>query len=141
MIKRLGHICFRTDQMQKMVEFYKDTLGLKVKFDFKSDKGKVFGYYFELGNMSFLEIFDNKGATEVWGGDHTPLATEGNPHYQHFCLEVNNLEQVVVALQAKSVAVDNIRVGMDHSKQAWLKDPDGNAIELMEYTPQSWQVQ
>jgi hypothetical protein len=29
---------------------------------------------------------------------------------------------------------------MDNSMQAWIKDPDGNDIELMEYTPTSFQT-
>jgi hypothetical protein len=29
---------------------------------------------------------------------------------------------------------------MDHSWQAWITDPDGNKIELHDYTPESWQA-
>jgi hypothetical protein len=29
---------------------------------------------------------------------------------------------------------------MDNSRQAWIDDPDGNAIELMEYGPSSLQL-
>jgi len=31
-------------------------------------------------------------------------------------------------------------MGMDNSRQAWVMDPDGNAIELMEYGPSSLQL-
>jgi hypothetical protein len=30
--------------------------------------------------------------------------------------------------------------GLDFSVQAWIKDPDGNEIELMEYTGRSLQL-
>jgi hypothetical protein len=30
---------------------------------------------------------------------------------------------------------------MDGSRQCWIKDPDGNSIELMEYTSNSLQTQ
>ncbi len=33
-----------------------------------------------------------------------------------------------------------IRTGLDGSFQAWLADPDGNRIELMEYTHRSAQL-
>jgi len=32
-------------------------------------------------------------------------------------------------------------MGMDGSRQAWINDPDSNAIELMEYTHDSLQLQ
>jgi hypothetical protein len=31
-------------------------------------------------------------------------------------------------------------MGMDNSRQAWVTDPDGNQIELMEYGPKSLQL-
>ncbi len=31
-------------------------------------------------------------------------------------------------------------MGSDHSWQAWLSDPDGNRVELHQYTPESWQT-
>jgi hypothetical protein len=39
----------------------------------------------------------------------------------------------------RDVTISPMTVGMDNSKQAWIKDPDGNDIELMEYTPTSFQ--
>jgi hypothetical protein len=44
-------------------------------------------------------------------------------------------------LIARGIAVTEIAVGMDGSKQCWIKDPDSNSIELMEYTPSSLQIQ
>ena len=33
-----------------------------------------------------------------------------------------------------------VKMGMDNSLQAWVTDPDGNQIELMEYGPSSLQL-
>lgn len=38
------------------------------------------------------------------------------------------------------VEVGDITFGSDQSWQAWLKDPDGNNIELHGYTPESKQT-
>jgi lactoylglutathione lyase len=70
----------------------------------------------------------------------TPLKPNESTHYNHFCFEVTGLEQYVARLEAKGVKVIPIKVGMDHSKQAWINDPDGNRIELMAYTPKSMQL-
>jgi lactoylglutathione lyase len=141
MITRLAHICFKTDHTKEMVHFYKDLLQLDLKFTFKLQSGEDFGYYFDLGNQTFLELFDQKGAVAQWGGQIQDLAQQERSPYQHFCLQVDHLEQLVASLQSKQVDVIPIKVGIDHSKQAWIQDPDGNRIELMEYTEHSLQLQ
>lgn len=140
MIKKLAHLCFYTNQLDVMVGFYRDVLGFPVKFTMRNDDGFEFGYYFATGDMTFIEIFDQAGAVKQWGGDNTPRKPNTGVRYGHYCFEVVGLEQLVAELQGKGVSVVPVKVGMDHSKQAWIKDPDGNDIELMEYTPQSRQL-
>ncbi len=140
-IKRLAHLCFKTDQVDKMVPFYRDLLGLPVKFTMTNKDGAVFGYYFACGETSFIEIFDQRGAVRQWGGEVVELKTAAaGTLYQHFCLEVKGLEAERAELLAKGVAVGEISTGMDGSRQCWIKDPDGNDIELMEYTRDSLQL-
>lgn len=140
MITRLGHLCLKTAQFDTTVAFYRDVMGLPVKFTFINKEGALFGAYFDLGNMTFLEIFDQKGAAVQWGGGTDPLKANDNTLYQHFCFEVKGIEAYRAALIAKGVSVTEVIVGMDGSKQAWIRDPDGNSIELMEYTPASLQL-
>lgn len=124
-----------------MVAFYRDVLGFPVQFTMRNDDGFEFGYYFATGETTFIEIFDQQGAVRQWGGDTTPRRPNEGVRYGHFCLEVVRIEDVVAELQRKGLEVVPVKVGMDHSKQAWIKDPDGNAIELMEYTDRSLQTQ
>jgi len=140
MIKKLAHVCLFTDQLNAMIAFYRDTLGFPIKFTMKNDDGFEFGYYFASGEQTFVEIFDQRGAVKQWGGEVQALRSNAEAHARHFCFEVNGLEDVVAALTAKGIKVRPIAVGIDHSKQAWIKDPDGNDIELMEYTPRSLQL-
>ncbi|HEX2862886.1 MAG TPA: VOC family protein [Lacunisphaera sp.] len=141
MIQRLGHLCFRTHQLPAMVAFYRDVLGLTVKFGLQHDDGTTFGYYLAAGHTTFIEIFDHAGAARQWGGPAGSLGPNEGVHYHHFCLEVKGLEDFLKQIEARGGKIDRpVKVGMDHSKQAWLKDPDGNAIELMEYTAKSLQL-
>jgi lactoylglutathione lyase len=139
MIKKLAHLCLFTDQLDNMIAFYRDVMGFPVKFTMKNDDGFAFGYYFATGEMSFVEIFDQKGAVKQWGGTVGPIRQNNDTHMRHFCFEVNGIEALVAELEAKNIKVRPLKIGMDHSKQAWIKDPDGNDIELMEYTPKSLQ--
>jgi lactoylglutathione lyase len=140
MIKKLGHLCFYTNQLPVMVAFYRDVLGFPVKFTMRNDDGFEFGYYFATGDMTFIEIFDQAGAVKQWGGDSAPRRPNDGVRYGHYCFEVTGIEQLVSVLVAKGIKVVPVKVGMDNSKQAWIKDPDGNDIELMEYTPRSLQL-
>ncbi len=60
--------------------------------------------------------------------------------YKHFCLEVTGLDEYCKDLKNKGVDVTDIKTGMDNSRQAWIADPDGNQIELMEYSHSSLQL-
>ncbi len=138
MIRQLAHACFFTDQLQKMIDFYAGQLGLPIKFTLNNNQGTPFGYYFDCGNSTFIEVFDQAGAVKQWGGEISALVP--GRRYQHLCFEVTGLEQYKTQLESCGVEVSAITLGMDHSRQAWIHDPDGNAIELMEYTSESLQL-
>ena len=138
MIRQLAHLNFMTDDLSKIIDFYVNKLGMKVKFTLDNQEGKPFGYYFECGNSTFLEFFDQKMAVEVWGGKVAELTI--GTRYRHFCLEVIGLDEFCEELKEKGVPVTDISLGMDNSRQAWIDDPDGNRIELMEYGHSSLQL-
>ncbi len=138
MIRQLAHNCFFSDKVEEMKYFYGTILGLKIKFTLKNKAGIEFGYYFECGNGTFIELFDKVKANEEWGGDNTPL--QHGTHFRHFCLEVVGLEDFKAEIEAKNWNISVISIGKDFSRQAWISDPDGNLIELMEYTKQSSQL-
>lgn len=138
MIRKLAHLNFVTNDLEPIIDFYVNKLGMQVKFTLDNKEGKPFGYYFACGDTTFLEFFDQAMAAEVWGGKVEELNI--GTRYRHFCLEVTGLEALCERLKSKGVAVTDIRMGMDNSRQAWINDPDGNAIELMEYGPSSMQL-
>ena len=138
MIRQLAHLNFVTNDLSKIIDFYVNKLGMKIKFTLDNKQGQPFGYYFECGNSTFLEFFDQAMAAEVWGGQVAEFTI--GTRYKHFCLEVTGLDEFCVALKSKGVAVTDISMGMDNSRQAWIADPDGNQIELMEYGHNSLQL-
>jgi len=140
MIKKLAHVCLFTDRADAMIAFYRDVLGFPVKFTMSHDDGTVFGWYFACGDLTFVEIFDQRGAVKQWGGEVVAMRSNQQAHARHFCFEVEGLETEVARLEKLGLEVRPVSVGMDHSKQAWIKDPDGNDIELMEYTLRSRQL-
>lgn len=138
MIRSLAHLNFVTNDLSKIIDFYVNKLGMKVKFTLNNKEGEPFGYYFECGNTTFLEFFDQGMAAKVWGGNMDELTI--GTRYKHFCLEVTGLDEFCRNLKSKGVDVSDITMGMDNARQAWIVDPDGNQIELMEYGHSSLQL-
>ena len=138
MIRQLAHLNFVTNDLSKIIDFYVNKLGMQIKFTLDNKQGQPFGYYFECGNSTFLEFFDQAMAAEVWGGQVAELTI--GTRYKHFCLEVTGLDEFCQELKNKGVAVTATSTGMDNSRQAWIADPDGNQIELMEYGHASLQL-
>lgn len=138
MIRKLAHLNFVTNNLERIIDFYVNRLGMQVKFTLDNKEGKPFGYYFACGDTTFLEFFDQKMAAEQWGGNIEELIT--GTRYRHFCLEVTGLREFCKTLKDRGVEVSEISLGMDNAWQAWITDPDGNAIELMEYGHSSLQL-
>ena len=144
MIKQLAHLCFKTSDLDRATEFYCGKLGATLKFRYLNPQRKPMGCYFAFGENTFVEIFDHADAhrRSKSAKPLEPLEEPRDPwlaRYNHFCFQVEDLDHYVCLLESRGVTVTGRKTGNDHSRQAWVKDPDGNLIELQEYTPLSRQ--
>ncbi len=144
MIKQLAHLCLKTSQLEQMTTFYRDALGATLKFRYLNQAGQPIGCYFAFGANTFVEVFDHADAHRRSNSPRPlePLEEPRDPwlmRYNHFCLQVEGLDEFVALIESRGVNVTGRKTGNDHSRQAWIKDPDGNLIELQEYTPLSRQ--
>jgi len=128
MIRTLAHLCLHVRDLDASLAFYRDALGLPVAFEFHNDAGERFGLYLHAGGRTFLELFQS---------EHEP--DDQKRSYRHFCLEVDSVAEMVELLRSSGIEASDPKLGNDQSWQAWITDPDGNRIELHEYTEQSWQ--
>jgi catechol 2,3-dioxygenase-like lactoylglutathione lyase family enzyme len=129
MITGLAHVCFTVTDLERAIAFYRDGLGLKPAFDFTDDNGQRYGIYFHVGGRNFIELFQGELDPPIEGQS-----------FRHFCIEVDDIEATVETLRERGIQVSEIKMGRDHSYQAWIQDPDGNRIELHDYTSESWQA-
>ncbi len=128
MITGLAHVCFTATDLEVSIDFYQSKLGFAHAFDFINDEGKKFGVYLHIGARNFIELFEGKVDRTVKGYS-----------YRHFCLEVDDIDATASELRNRGVEVTPVKMGSDNSLQAWLSDPDGNRIELHQYTRESKQ--
>ena len=59
MILQLAHVCLKVSSLEKTIDFYHKKLGLPIKFTFEKE-GKLYGVYFQVGNNTFIEAFQEK---------------------------------------------------------------------------------
>lgn len=131
MIKGIAHVAYLVSDLEKSLDFYVNKLGFQKKFTLDNENGKLWIVYLQIKKYQFIELFPENAF------DHKGH----NGSYQHLCLEVDNLEDFVSELQDNGVEIDeSIITGIDHNLQAWIHDPDGNPIELMEYGCDSLQL-
>ena len=127
MFERLAHVCIGATDLAAAEHFYVKQLGMEKAFDFIR-AGQHFGFYVKAGETTFIEIFIQN-----------ELPNYDRPIIRHFCLQVKDLDAVITALTERGVAVEAKKMGADNNWQAWLTDPSGVRIELMEYGDQSAQ--
>jgi catechol 2,3-dioxygenase-like lactoylglutathione lyase family enzyme len=127
MIKQLAHINIGSHDLSAAEHFYCDILGMEKVFEFIKD-GELYGFYAGAGKTTFVEIFIEEN--EI--GDQPTIM-------RHLCLEVEDLEATIAEIRAKGWEISDKSFGCDNSWQAWITDPGGVQIELMQYTEESSQ--
>jgi lactoylglutathione lyase len=122
MITDLAHTAFAVNDIDVALGFYAK-LGLHESFRLHREDGSLMLVYLHIAGDRFLELFPN---------GPTP-ASDRVQSFRHICLATDDLKQTVADLEAAGVVIDRpFSVGLDHNYQAWISDPDGNAIELMQ---------
>ena len=129
MITDLGHAAFACADLERALAFYAK-LGIREAFRLNREDGSLMLVYLHVAGDRFIEVFPASG----------PL-TSGQPiSYMHLCLVVDDVKAMAEQLRADGIAIERgPSLGLDHNWQAWVRDPDGNAIELMqldEHSPQ-----
>lgn len=127
MIKRLAHICIGATDLAQSEQFYVERLGMSSAFDFIRG-GRKIGFYVRAGETTFIEVFAQ---------NETPNLER--PLLKHFCLEVEDIDSAIAKLESADVEVSPKKWGADQAWQAWITDPSGVRIELMQYTANSTQ--
>jgi lactoylglutathione lyase len=87
--------------------------------------------------LMFLE-FANGQCIELFPGGKNLLASPADPiGYIHFCLVLDNLDQALEHLAKMNIKPERKFIGRAKQRIAFISDPDGNSIELMEIPPES----
>lgn len=126
----LGHPAFACHNLEATLEFYA-TLGIHESFRLHHEDGSLMLIYLHIAEDRFIEVFPN-------GPDPSE---RGAQSFMHICLATDELEAFVDDIRERGIHIDiEPQMGLDFNLQAWITDPDGNKIELMQYSPGSPQI-
>jgi lactoylglutathione lyase len=130
-ITGIAHLAITVKDMEKSLDFYTRALGFRRAFEIPDpETGKPWINYLYIGNGQFIELFYDGVRDNPWSDD-----LRG---FNHICLAVDDIHAVAADLQKAGIEVtDGPKQGSDHNWQAWVTDPDGIRVELMQIDPLS----
>ena len=111
-VERTDFISVPVTDMERSRRFYGETLGLELESEGEHDME------FRCGQVT-LDVFDPSSIGQEFAPSPAGLA-----------LRVPDVEAARAALEAKGVVFDGETIKTSVCKQAWFKDPDGNALML-----------
>lgn len=124
---RIGHVHLTVADLERAVRFYRDVLGFTVTASYGGDA--VFlsagGYHHHIG-------------LNTWAGRHARPPGPGTTGLYHFAILYPHRQALAAALRRVLDAGVPLEGASDHgvSEAVYLRDPDGNGIELYRDRPQ-----
>jgi lactoylglutathione lyase len=127
----IGHVAIRVKDVERTLDFYVRRLGFAEMFRIERD-GRLWLLYLRITDGQYLEVFPDASGNEA-----PPPEANG---FNHLCLEVADIDLALAELSAAGVEPVRAKaLGADGNFQAWVADPDGNRIELMQLAEDSLQ--
>ncbi len=111
-VEHVDFVSVLTQDIARAKHFYADVLGLEIETEGESDME------FRLGQVT-LDVFDPSSIGQPFATSPAGIA-----------LRVRDVDTVRSELEAKGVVFDGETIETSVCRQAWFKDPDGNALML-----------
>jgi lactoylglutathione lyase len=132
-VSSIAHVAIRVKDIGPTLDFYVGKLGLREMMRLDRD-GRLWLLYLRITDTQFLEVFPD--------GEGGRAAAREAVGYNHMCLEVADIDAALRELADAGVPLIRDRqMGADGNWQAWIEDPDGHRIEIMQMMPDSLQAQ
>ena len=116
MATRFAHVCFFVEDLSRAQAFYAGHFGLKFEKQVAGPDGKPRCIFLVLGVGVLLELMRH---------------AEHGPMHGHMAFWVDDLVAFSKGLRDNGIAVTEPELRPSGNSTAFLKDPDGNTIELV----------
>lgn len=139
------HTAISVRNLERSVAFYRDLLGGKIVEEIGAVSGPEWDALVGLRKMRahgvMLDMNGHK--LELWeyksprGAPYPRRRRVCDVGITHFALSVKNIEEVYRQLRDKGVKFYSGPQNLGKAKAAYLRDPDGITVEILEWTDQS----
>ena len=126
---RFGHVAFKVADTDRSVRWYADAFGARKIYHAEAQGERPELMFLEFARGQLIELFS--GGKNILPSPPDPIG------YLHFCLLVDDLEQALEHLATMNVKPQRKFIGRAEQRIAFISDPDGNSIELMQIPPES----
>jgi lactoylglutathione lyase len=113
---KFGHLCFFVKDVLKSQDFYMRHFNLEFDKHLVDENGKPFQVFLKLGDNTFLELWEQK---------------EYGAMYGHAAFWVEDIHEFAKTMRQQGIPVTDPDLRPSGNTIAFLKDPDGNTIELL----------
>jgi lactoylglutathione lyase len=126
-ITGISHAAFYVTDMAKARAFYEDFLGFQSPFSIPRKDPKEQLVWIKINDRQTVELFP--------GSEVSP----DTDRLYHIALETDDAEGMRLYLQSKGVTVPpKTAIGKIGNKNYFVKDPNGNTVEIVEYLADGW---
>jgi len=135
--KRLGELVVRSENPQRLVDFYRDTVGLEVFAKLGTATFLKVSDDLE-GHPQLLAIFDKAhefSAPKDFNAD-LAMASSGTLHHFAFALEHEDFAAEQKRLEAAGIKLQIAKHGRFGWRSLYFYDPDGNNVEFVCFDPE-----
>ena len=132
---QIAHVALKVKDLDRSLDFYVNKLGFEEMMRLPKPDGSpgVWLVYLRITDDQYLELFP--GGVGDRAPDRDAVAVN------HVCLGVDDIDSILAQLKAVGVPLTaQKKMAADLNWQAWIEDPDGNRIELMQLMPDCMQL-
>ena len=127
-IRMIDHIVLRTENVDRMIDFYSGVLGCRVERSLEPETGLT---QLRAGKSLIDLVTVDSELGRAGGGP--PSGSENN--LDHFCLQIESTSPGEISRWLESHGIEHGEVKTRYGAEGfglslYLKDPDGNTIEL-----------
>ena len=116
-VQRLGHIAIRVKNIDRAKSFYLD-IGMKLIWDAQ--------------DWCYLEAGPGKDGLALLGPGYKPAG----PHFAFHFSELSEVKQAYLHLKDSGIHVEDLHEHRDGTASFYLKDPEGNWLEMLYCPPE-----
>jgi len=117
----VANIGLKTDDLKGAEDFYGNELGLQDAFSLLKPAGGLLSVYFKVNDHQYIEVYpDLKNSTE--------------DRLDHIAFETTDVQKLRDYMASRGVIVpDKLKTQLDGSLSIEVNDPDGHAVEFVQY--------